>query len=79
RLRRKALIYGQDVDEVTSSAANNGHKASQDDACLPTSPSNGTSTAALKINTDVVVDLYQDYVIPLTKEVEVDYLLKRLD
>ncbi|KAF8979905.1 chorismate mutase aro7 [Entomortierella lignicola] len=32
-----------------------------------------------KIRADVVVDLYERFVIPLTKEVEVDYLLKRLD
>ncbi|KAG0244141.1 chorismate mutase [Mortierella sp. GBAus27b] len=32
-----------------------------------------------KIQADVVVDLYERFVIPLTKEVEVDYLMKRLD
>ncbi|KAK3822675.1 MAG: chorismate mutase [Benniella sp.] len=32
-----------------------------------------------KISPDVVVDLYERFVIPLTKEVEVDYLLQRLD
>jgi len=32
-----------------------------------------------KINVDCVVDLYENYIIPLTKEVEVDYLLQRLD
>ncbi|KAF9432414.1 Chorismate mutase 1-like protein [Entomortierella beljakovae] len=32
-----------------------------------------------KIRADVVVDLYERFVIPLTKEVEVDYLLQRLD
>ncbi|KAJ1968425.1 chorismate mutase aro7 [Dimargaris xerosporica] len=79
RLRRKALIYGQDIDEPASSTTNGTHNASNDDTCLETSTSDGIPTAALKINTDVVVDLYQDYVIPLTKEVEVDYLLKRLD
>jgi len=26
-----------------------------------------------------VLDLYESYIIPLTKEVEVDYLLHRLD
>jgi chorismate mutase len=38
---------------------------------------NGISTA--KIEVDGVVDLYESYIIPLTKEVEVDYLLHRLD
>ncbi|KIY45640.1 chorismate mutase [Fistulina hepatica ATCC 64428] len=32
-----------------------------------------------KLDVDGVVDLYESYIIPLTKEVEVDYLLQRLD
>lgn len=32
-----------------------------------------------KISPEVVVDLYERFVIPLTKEVEVHYLLQRLD
>ncbi|RHZ80654.1 hypothetical protein Glove_134g44 [Diversispora epigaea] len=32
-----------------------------------------------KINIDVVVELYEKWVIPLTKDVEVQYLLSRLD
>ncbi|KAG9315717.1 chorismate mutase [Chiua virens] len=36
---------------------------------------NGTA----KIDVDGVVELYEHYIIPLTKEVEVDYLLHRLD
>ncbi len=35
-------------------------------------------TKLQKIDVDLVVKLYKDYVIPLTKEVEVDYLLNRL-
>ncbi|CAN8102383.1 unnamed protein product [Discula destructiva] len=31
-----------------------------------------------KINVDAVVAMYKDFVIPLTKEVEVDYLMQRL-
>jgi len=31
-----------------------------------------------KIDVDGVVELYEHYIIPLTKEVEVDYLLQRL-
>jgi len=36
-------------------------------------------TSAGKIDVDGVVELYEHYIIPLTKEVEVDYLLQRLD
>ncbi|VEU23634.1 DEKNAAC104946 [Brettanomyces naardenensis] len=32
-----------------------------------------------KVKPEVIVNIYRDYVIPLTKKVEVDYLLRRLD
>ncbi|KXX83402.1 Chorismate mutase [Madurella mycetomatis] len=32
-----------------------------------------------KINVDAVVSMYEDFVIPLTKEVEVEYLMQRLE
>lgn len=54
RLRRKALVYGQTLDEEQE----------------------GTSKL-LKIPVDVVVDLYKKWAIPLTKVVEVDYLINR--
>ncbi|KAH8551690.1 chorismate mutase [Umbelopsis sp. PMI_123] len=54
RLRRKALVYGQTLDQEGA----------------------GTSTH-LKIPVDVVVDLYERWVIPLTKVVEIEYLLER--
>lgn len=42
-------------------------------------PKEGVNTKLHKIEVDGVVDLYESYIIPLTKEVEVDYLLHRLD
>ncbi|KAL7310032.1 chorismate mutase aro7 [Mucor circinelloides] len=54
RLRRKALVYGQTLDEEQEGT--NKH---------------------LRIPVDVVVDLYKKWAIPLTKEVEVDYLIAR--
>lgn len=39
----------------------------------------GNVNGSCKIDVDGVVDLYESYIIPLTKEVEVDYLLHRLD
>ena len=46
-------------------------------------PSIGTnepaSNAADKVDVNAVVAIYRDIVIPLTKEVEVEYLLARLD
>lgn len=45
-----------------------------------TDPStNGTERNNNKINVDAVVAMYEDFVIPLTKEVEVEYLMQRLD
>lgn len=54
RLHRKALVYGQTLDEEQEGT--NKH---------------------LRIPVDVVVDLYKKWAIPLTKEVEVDYLIAR--
>ncbi|CAG8692592.1 17560_t:CDS:2 [Racocetra fulgida] len=58
RLKRKALIYGQDIT---------------DDFKLD--PEH--TSKHLKIDVDLVVQMYEKFVIPLTKEVEVDYLLER--
>jgi chorismate mutase len=43
-----------------------------------TDPSIGANGAG-KINVDAVVAMYKDFVIPLTKEVEVEYLMQRLE
>lgn len=43
-----------------------------------TDPSNGTEGPG-KINVDAVVTMYKDFVIPLTKVVEVEYLMQRLE
>ncbi|KAJ4491441.1 chorismate mutase [Lentinula edodes] len=66
RLRAKAATYAQDLDLAPDKLSNelNGKGV------------NGNST---KIEVDGVVELYESYIIPLTKEVEVDYLLHRLD
>src|SRR5947209_27846 len=37
------------------------------------------TTKQKKLNVDVVIELYEKWVIPLTKEVEIEYLLARLD
>ncbi|KAM0328099.1 hypothetical protein ACHAQA_005502 [Verticillium albo-atrum] len=46
-----------------------------------TDPSNGTISGEEKpkIDVDAVVSMYRDFVIPLTKEVEVEYLMQRLE
>ncbi|KAG6831926.1 hypothetical protein H0H92_006527 [Tricholoma furcatifolium] len=63
RLQKKAATYAQEIGIDTELLPNGSPKM------------NGTA----KIDVDGVVDLYESYIIPLTKEVEVDYLLRRLD
>ncbi|KXS22100.1 chorismate mutase [Gonapodya prolifera JEL478] len=66
RMRRKALIYGQDITidgEVETKPR-------------PESPTGGQGSR--KIDLDVVVNMYEKFVIPLTVKVEVDYLMRRL-
>lgn len=56
RIAKKALVYGQEIDE--------------NELIL--------SDSHVKIDPAIVVDMYRSFVIPLTKQVEVDYLLQRL-
>ncbi|KAJ3996921.1 chorismate mutase [Lentinula boryana] len=76
RLRAKAATYAQDLDLAPDNSSNgvngNGVKSIGANGSLV----NGNIP---KIEVDGVVDLYESYIIPLTKEVEVDYLLHRLD
>ncbi|CAA7261594.1 unnamed protein product [Cyclocybe aegerita] len=67
RLGKKATTYAQDIAADGEAPAYNG-----------LSPGKGVN-ASSKIDVDGVVDLYESYIIPLTKEVEVDYLLNRLE
>lgn len=42
-------------------------------------PEGEASKGTAKIDVEGVVDIYESFIIPLTKEIEVDYLLRRLD
>ena len=64
RVRRKAAMYGQ--DEVN------------DDRFNPFS-SNGAESPSYKVEPETVAQLYEQFVMPLTKEVQLTYLLHRLD
>ncbi|KAI8324599.1 chorismate mutase [Martensiomyces pterosporus] len=76
RLKAKAIIYGQDLSAVSLDA-----KGGIDGSAILASASEEASEDRVKtrVDYDLVVSLYRDYVIPLTKEVEVEYLLHRLD
>ncbi|KAF9544452.1 chorismate mutase aro7 [Mortierella hygrophila] len=76
RLRRKALIYGSDITETGEVVTK---EKEVEEGSTATAPAPGATTTSRKIQADVVADLYERFVIPLTKEVEVEYLLQRLD
>lgn len=67
RVRRKAATFGQDLDALSST---NG--SDSDHSSSGVAPS-------YKIKPEAVAELYEQWVMPLTKEVEVQYLLRRLD
>ncbi|KAF9441535.1 chorismate mutase [Macrolepiota fuliginosa MF-IS2] len=67
RLHKKVETYSQDI-------------AADGDSAPKINGANGfRRLTGGKIDIDGVLDLYESYIIPLTKEVEVDYLLHRLD
>ena len=74
-MRRKAAIYGQDVDaegpQHNGPAALNGVSA-PDGVELHTPPH-------CKVSPDTIAMLYDKWVMPLTKQVQVEYLLRRLE
>ncbi|TFL02379.1 chorismate mutase [Pterulicium gracile] len=80
RLHRKACTYAQDltteVEILTSSSPIDSPSTS---SLLSTGPPLPHLSKDRKLDVDGVVELYEEYIIPLTKEVEVDYLLRRLD
>ncbi|KAJ2496238.1 chorismate mutase aro7 [Coemansia sp. RSA 1972] len=78
RLKAKAIIYGQDLSTASLDANGNINNGC---SLLATTASADVADERVKsrVNYDLVVSLYRDYVIPLTKEVEIEYLLHRLD
>ncbi|KAI9503297.1 chorismate mutase, partial [Coemansia spiralis] len=76
RLKTKAIIYGQDLSFANLDA--NG-QISGGTPLLSSAASVADERVKTRVDYDLVVSLYRDYVIPLTKEVEIEYLLHRLD
>ncbi|KAG2129467.1 chorismate mutase [Suillus clintonianus] len=76
----EALVTKPEVERkllqrLRKKAAIYAQEFSSDGDAIVNSHMNGSA----KIDVDGVVELYESYIIPLTKEVEVDYLLHRLD
>ena len=65
RVRQKAAIFGQDVQVAGVPVAASGAPQLSD-------------SGAFKVDPEAIVALYRDHIIPITKEVEVQYLLQRL-
>ncbi|KFM25573.1 Chorismate mutase 1, chloroplastic [Auxenochlorella protothecoides] len=64
RVARKAAIFGQDVGAAGDVIVGTDSEAAEQNA---------------KVRPQAVAQLYKDWVMPLTKKVEVDYLLRRLE
>ena len=64
RVEKKAVIFGQ---EVSLDSDSNSVKQ------------NGTANGKSKVDPSLVSRLYGEWVMPLTKLVQVEYLLRRLD
>ena len=74
RVRLKASTFGQEIEAPVSPSASPSDPSI---AASQTAGSSGGGSAA-RIDPDQIVAMYRDYVIPLTKVAEVQYLLQRL-
>jgi chorismate mutase len=68
RVQRKALFYGQEYDD-------DGNPSSP----LDPDQSLAVDSSLLKIQPEIAAQIYSKFIIPLTKEVELEYLLDRLN
>lgn len=83
RERFTALIMAEDREGIGAAITNEAvekkvlERLALKARTYGTDPSTGLE-GPVKIKVDAVVRMYKDYVIPLTKEVEVEYLMQRL-
>jgi chorismate mutase len=78
RVKLKAATFGQDLNTAPVALA----AAHGNDGGERTSTSSSSihgDTSLLRVSPQAVAELYDEWVMPLTKEVEVEYLLHRLD
>ena len=66
RVRLKAATFGQEINPTAAAAPSNPQPAAD-------------SSRRCKIQPDVLASMYDKMVMPLTKDVQVAYLLRRLD
>lgn len=78
------LIKNKDIEGIMRNITNTAVEEKILERLLMKAKAYGTDPTAgiegkSKIEPEIVVKIYKDYVIPLTKKVEVDYLLRRLE
>jgi chorismate mutase len=76
RVRLKAATFGQEINPAAAAAASANSGAGSSSGAQQQSPG---EQQRLKIRPDVLADMYDRMVMPLTKDVQVAYLLRRLD
>ena len=74
RVKLKAATFGQDLSAAAAADSGNGSSGGGHGG-----GSSSGSGVSYKVRPEVVAQLYEQWVMPLTKEVEVQYLLARLD
>ncbi|GJP40241.1 hypothetical protein CLOM_g24510 [Closterium sp. NIES-68] len=79
RVERKAATFGQDISESPANSAGEASKGVNDDGAATSNPNNQQPQGSFKIQPEVVARLYGQWIMPLTKKVQVEYLLRRLD
>ena len=75
RVRLKAATFGQEVLGADDPSATSTSSSSSGGG----GEGEGDGRPSYKVLPEVVAQLYEEWVMPLTKEVEVQYLLRRLD
>lgn len=82
----KKLILAKDVEKIEESITNPAVEAKILERLMVKVENYGTDPslkysqkAQSKVKPEVVAKLYKDWIIPLTKKVEIDYLLRRLE
>lgn len=68
RVRLKAATFGQEINPAAAGSSGSSQQQQPEQA-----------GRRLKIRPDVLADMYDRMVMPLTKDVQVAYLLRRLD
>lgn len=73
------LLTYESVEEVIKKRVEIKAMIFGQDITINNDPETGTDPSSCKINPSLVAKLYGERIMPLTKEVQIEYLLRRLD